>query len=188
MPLHPQVSALRKQRVAAGLRPLYRLTVSEAREADLSSIQAEAGVLETVSDTVDLTITGQGGGIPIRIYVPKRYPRFPVLLYLFGGGWVLGTIATSEAICRRIARLTPCAVVAVGYRLAPEHKFPAAVEDCYAAARWIADQGSKLGLDPDRIAVCGDSAGGNLAAANNTTRSRQRRATHSLSGPCLPSD
>jgi acetyl esterase len=163
--LHPQVEALRQQRVAAGLRPLYLLSVSEAREADLAAIRAEAARPEDVADVADRTIVGQAGEIPIRLYIPDHDRPLAVLVYLFGGGWVLGTIETSDAVCRRLARLTPCAVVAVGYRLAPEHKFPAAVEDCYAAVCWIAEHGDEFGLNPRMVAVGGDSAGGNLAAA-----------------------
>ena len=96
-----------------------------------------------------------------------------MLLYFFGGGWVLGTIDTSDGICRALTNAAGCATVAVGYRLAPEHRFPAAVDDCFAALRWIADNGATLSLDTGRIAVAGDSAGGNLAAAM-TLLSRDR--------------
>jgi acetyl esterase len=163
--LHPQAEALRKRRLADGLRPLYLLSVSEARDADLAAIQAEAAAPEKMANIVNRAIAGEAGEIPIRVYIPERNRLHPVLLYLFGGGWVLGTIETADAVCRRLARLTHCAVVAVGYRLAPEHKFPAAVNDCYAAACWISEHGPELGLDSTRIAVGGDSAGGNLAAA-----------------------
>lgn len=98
-----------------------------------------------------------------------------MLLYFFGGGWTLGCLDTCDAICRTLANAAGCVTVSVGYRLAPEHRFPAAVEDCYAAARWISEHATELSLDPDRLAVGGDSAGGNLAAAV-TLLSRERGA------------
>jgi acetyl esterase len=87
------------------------------------------------------------------------------LVYFFGGGWTLGTIDTSDGVCRALTNAAGCVTITIGYRLAPEHKFPAAVDDCYAATQWIAEHATDLGVDPDRIAVGGDSAGGNLAAA-----------------------
>jgi acetyl esterase len=102
--------------------------------------------------------------MPVRIYRPAP-GRLPVLAYFFGGGWTLGSIDTSDGICRSLANDAGCMVVTVGYRLAPEHPFPAAVHDCYATVRWLAEDGEQIGADPGRLAVGGDSAGGNLAAA-----------------------
>jgi acetyl esterase len=173
MALDPQAAALRARREAAGTPPLYTLSLAEARAADLADIQAGSGQPEPVAIVEHHTIDGPGGELVLRIHRPEAVDGLPVLVYLFGGGWVLGTLDTCDAICRSLANSARCATVSVGYRLAPEHPFPAAVEDCYAAAAWIADNAESLGLDPRRIAVGGDSAGGNLAAAV-TLLSRER--------------
>ncbi|WP_186315584.1 alpha/beta hydrolase [Catellatospora sichuanensis] len=165
MPLHQQVQAMRARREASGTPQLYTLSVAEARAADLASIQASGGDPEPVAEVVDREIEGPGGPLPIRIYRPVLGGELPVLVYFFGGGWTLGTIDTSDAVCRSLANAAGCLVVAAGYRLAPEHKFPAAVHDCHAAVRWVAANAAAIGADPARIAVGGDSAGGNLAAA-----------------------
>jgi acetyl esterase len=165
MPLHPQVQAMRARREASDTPQLYTLSVDEARAADLASIQASGGDPEKVAEVVDREIDGPGGPLPIRIYRPVLGGELPVLVYFFGGGWTLGTIDTSDAVCRSLANAAGCLVVAAGYRLAPEHKFPAAVHDCHAAVRWVAANAAAIGADPARIAVGGDSAGGNLAAA-----------------------
>ncbi|MEU7825140.1 alpha/beta hydrolase [Catellatospora sp. NPDC049133] len=165
MSLHPQVQAMRARREASDTPQLYTLSVDEARAADLASIQASGGDPERVAEVVDREIDGPGGPLPIRIYRPVLGGELPVLVYFFGGGWTLGTIDTSDAVCRSLANAAGCLVVAAGYRLAPEHKFPAAVHDCHAAVRWVAANAAAIGADPARIAVGGDSAGGNLAAA-----------------------
>ncbi|GGQ82757.1 alpha/beta hydrolase [Kitasatospora griseola] len=167
MPLHPQAEAMRAQRAAAGTPPLYTRTLAEARAADLADIRAAAGNPEPVGSVEELTVDGPGGPLPLRIYRPDTGAdtELPVLLYLFGGGWTLGSPDTSDAICRRLTNAVGCVTVSVGYRLAPEHPFPAAVHDVIAAAEWIAANAAGLGVDPERIAVGGDSAGGNLAAA-----------------------
>ena len=111
-----------------------------------------------------LKIPGPAGSIPARMYIPEGKGPFPVLVYFHGGGWVIGTLDTHDTCCRELARSAGCAVLSVDYRLAPEHRFPAAAEDAYAATCWVAEQGVSLDIDPTRIAVGGDSAGGNLAA------------------------
>nr|WP_246467739.1 alpha/beta hydrolase [Allocatelliglobosispora scoriae] len=162
--MHPQVKALRERRERDRVAQLYTLTIEEARAADLASIQAAAGDEEPVAEVTDRDIPGPGGPLPIRIYRP-RAGTLPVLVYLFGGGWTLGTVDTSDAVCRRLANATGAMVVAVGYRLAPEHKFPAPVHDCFAALQWVEANAFALDADTERIAIGGDSAGGNLAAA-----------------------
>jgi acetyl esterase/lipase len=137
--------------------------VAEARAAERTELE-QRGEPEPVDEVVDVSLPGPAGPIPIRVYRPQSVQPLPVLVYFFGGGWVTGSLETGDAVCRRLANSTPCAVVAVSYRRAPEHRFPAAVEDCDAATRWVADHGAELGVDPRRLAVGGVSAGGNLAA------------------------
>ncbi|MFE2109653.1 alpha/beta hydrolase fold domain-containing protein [Kitasatospora sp. NPDC059463] len=166
MPLHPQAQALRDRRASAGTAPLYSLTVAEARAADLADIRAAAGTPEPVAAVEEHRLPGPGGELTLRLYRPAPPADgrpLPVLLYLFGGGWTLGSPDTSDAVCRALTNAVGCATAAVGYRLAPEHPFPAAVQDCAAAARWLAAHAEGLGLDAGRLAVAGDSAGGNLA-------------------------
>ncbi|MBT2488398.1 alpha/beta hydrolase [Streptomyces sp. ISL-96] len=166
MAFDPQLQALYDQRAAQGARPLYEMTLDEARAADLAAVQADAGTPEPVREVLDESIPGPAGPLPVRVYRPDAGPDpLPVLVYFFGGGWTLGSIETSDAICRSLANGAGCLTIAVGYRLAPENKFPAALHDCFAGLRWAADHAARLGADPSRIAVGGDSAGGNLAAA-----------------------
>jgi acetyl esterase len=165
MPLDPQLQAMRDQRCRDGVPPLYTLTVEQARAADLAAIRAGSGTPEPVHEVVDASLPGPAGEIPVRLYRPCADRPLPTLVYFFGGGWTLGSIDTSDGICRSLANAARCLVVTPGYRLAPEWTFPAAVEDCHAALRWITDRADELGADPARLAVGGDSAGGNLAAA-----------------------
>lgn len=139
--------------------------MEQARAADLASIRAAAGSPRALHEVTDLHLPGPGGELPVRVYRPSAERPLPALLYYFGGGWTLGSIDTADGLCRDLAAEAGCLVVTVGYRLAPEHPFPAAVHDCHAALRWVADHAEELGADPARLAVGGDSAGGNLAAA-----------------------
>src|SRR6185437_4124580 len=164
MPLDPQAESWRARRLAENIPPLYTQTLADARAADLAEILAGAGESEPVGEVVDQEMPGPDGLLPIRIYRPAGGGVRPVLVYFFGGGWTLGQIDTCDGICRRLTNLVGCTVIAAGYRLAPEHKFPAAVQDCLAAVHWVSSHASELTVDPDRIAVGGDSAGGNLAA------------------------
>ena len=117
-----------------------------------------------VAKVEDRTVPGPEGPIPVRVYWSDRDGPHPILVYFHGGGWVLGNLDTVDDTCRALAMAARCAVVSVDYRLAPEHKFPSALEDAYAATRWASDFAPELGGDPQRLAVAGDSAGGNLAA------------------------
>jgi acetyl esterase len=113
----------------------------------------------------DIRVPGPAGEIPARVYAPTAGgPALPAVAYLHGGGWVQGDLETHHGLCARLARHAGVLVVAIDYRLAPEHKFPAAVEDCLAAYRWLRTRAREVGADPGRVAVAGDSAGGNLAA------------------------
>ncbi|WP_259464986.1 alpha/beta hydrolase [Streptomyces sp. TLI_171] len=165
MPLHPHLRALRAERARTGAAPLYTLTVEQARAADLAAIRADAAPPRTLHEVTDRHLPGPGGELPVRLYRPSAGRSLPALLYYFGGGWTLGSIDTADALCRDLAAAAGCLVVSVGYRLAPEHPFPAAVHDCHAALRWVAGHAEELDVDPARLAVGGDSAGGNLAAA-----------------------
>jgi acetyl esterase len=165
MPLDPQVEAMRAHRRRTGEPPLYSLTLAEARAADLAQIQAASGDPEPVAAVADRVVRGPGGELRVRIYQPDDGRDRPALVYFFGGGWTLGNLETCDAICRTLTNAVRCVTVSVEYRLAPEHPFPAAVQDCYAGTCWVAEHAAELGADADRLAVGGDSAGGNLAAA-----------------------
>ncbi len=165
MPLDPQMQAVRDQRERDHVPPLYAMSLTDARAADLASIRESGGEAEPVYEVTDLMISGPGGDLPLRLYRPSGERPLPALLYFFGGGWVLGTIDTADGVSRSLANSSGALVAVVGYRLAPEHPFPAAIDDCYAAVRWVAEHAAQVGADPARLAVGGDSAGGNLAAA-----------------------
>ena len=165
MPLDPQLQAMRDQRERDNVPPLYTQSLADARAADLASIRAGGGEPEPVHEVTDITIPGPGGELQVRLYRPACDRPLPALLYFFGGGWVLGTIDTADGVSRSLANSSGALVVVAGYRLAPEHPFPAAIDDCYATLRWVAEHADEIGADPTRLAVGGDSAGGNLAAA-----------------------
>jgi acetyl esterase len=165
MPYHPQVDELRKQLARDGAPALYTLSIDEARAADLKNAVATAGRGEPVGRVHDASIPGPGGPVPVRVYWPAGEGPWPVLVYFFGGGWCLGTLDTCDGVCRMLTNSAGCVTVAVGYRLAPEHKFPAAVQDCYAGTAWAAAHSAQLRALPGKLAIGGDSAGGNLAAA-----------------------
>ncbi len=164
MPLDPQVQAFLDQIAASGAPPIHTLSVEAARNLALQDIPQLSEGPEAVKQVENREIPGPAGSIPIRIYTPEGEGPLPLLVYFHGGGWVVCNLETHDALCRRLANEGSCIVVSVDYRLAPEHKFPAAVEDCYAATQWVANNASALNGDPTRIAVGGDSAGGNLAA------------------------
>jgi acetyl esterase len=164
MPLDPQVKVLLEQLVAAGGPALDEMSPEEARTMFVA-IAALAGPPEEVASVDDRQIPGPAGNIPVRIYTPAdgAAPR-PAIVYFHGGGFVIGNIDSHDATSRQLANLVGAVVVSVDYRLAPEHRSPAAAEDSYAATKWVADNAGALGVDAGRIAVAGDSAGGNLAA------------------------
>jgi acetyl esterase len=161
--LDPQMKAMLDFANASGPMFLRAETPEQAREKMQALLEVRAVEPPPVYRVEDRHIPGPHGQLPIRIYTSEgRVPK-GVLVYFHGGGWVLGSIVTHDVLCRSIANAAGCIVVSVDYRLAPEHKFPAAPEDCYAATKWVAENASSFGGDPKRIAVGGDSAGANLA-------------------------
>jgi acetyl esterase len=146
-----------------GMPPFDAVSVEEARAASGAFTNLQ-GAPEAVGSVDNLVAPGPNGEIALRVYTPERDGPLPLLVYFHGGGWVLGDLETHDGVCRALANAANCTVVAVDYRLAPEHKFPTAVDDAYAATRWVAENAGRLDGDPKRIAVGGDSAGGNLAA------------------------
>jgi len=165
MPLDPQAKALLDALGITTLQPLETMTPEAARDRSKMMLEARKQIgVEPVHQVRDLKIPGPAGEIPVRIYTPDVPTPAPALVYFHGGGWVLGDLESHDPACRTLANRVPCVVVSVDYRLAPEAKFPAAVEDSYAATEWIAAHAGELGIDRRRIAVGGDSAGGNLAA------------------------
>ena len=165
MPLDPQAQAVLDFLGLTAMPGIETLTPSAARDryATLSEARRQFG-LEPVHQVRDIKIPGPAGEIPIRLYMPDVPKPAPALVYFHGGGWVIGNIESHDHVCRSLANKVPCVVASVDYRLAPEAKFPAAVDDSYAAVEWIAANAAGLDIDPGRIAVGGDSAGGNLAA------------------------
>ncbi|WP_043929788.1 alpha/beta hydrolase [Bacillus sp. EB01] len=162
MALDPQAKFLLEQMEAAGAPPMNTLSPEEARAT--TDFSALAGEPEEVGKVENRTIPGPSGEIPVRIYTPKGEGPFPALVYYHGGGWVIGNLETVDIPCRLLTNLANCVVVSVDYRLAPEHKFPAAADDSYAAAKWVVENAASIQVDAERVAIGGDSAGGNLAA------------------------
>ncbi len=162
MPLDLQAQALLARRTALADPPLHTMTATDARAVINSSIDT-ATPREDVAAVENREITGQHGPIPVRIYTPEGQGTFPILMYFHGGGWVVCSIETHDAWSRHITNMIGCIVVSVEYRQAPEHMFPAAVDDCYAATQWAATHAASFNGDGRRIAVAGDSAGGTLA-------------------------
>lgn len=174
MPLDPEVQKWLDQAATVGVPSFDQLSVEHARQFMLmSSLPLDTG--EQLARIEDLTMPGPGGPLPLRLYDPGGPVNAarPVILFYHGGGWVVGSIATHDAYCRSLANAVGAMVVSVDYRLAPEHRFPAAVEDAYAALVWVASHAPEFGGDATRLAVAGDSAGGNLAAVS-TLMARDR--------------
>jgi acetyl esterase len=162
--LDPAVRQLLEAAEAEGNPPLESFSPEEARKLAIESLKTAGGTPEPVRSIENLRIPGPDCEIPIRIYTPDAPAPRPALVYFHGGGWVVCDLDTHDVVCTAIAHRAGAVVIAVDYRLAPEHKFPAAVTDSYAATAWVASNAKKLGIDPKRISVGGDSAGGNLAA------------------------
>lgn len=162
MPVDPQIQALLD--MGTGVPATNTLSVADARvqyeaRAALMAAPAEVGAV------TERVVPGPGGDLRLRIYRPVGPGPFPILVFFHGSGFVLCSLDTHDGMCRNLCAGAGCIVVSVDYRLAPEHKFPAGLDDCVFATRWVAEHGAELGGDARRLAVAGDSAGGNLAAA-----------------------
>jgi acetyl esterase len=164
MPLDPQARQLLRQLEKARVQPFFQLSPAEARAQMLLGSRF-LGPSEPVHHIEDRELPGEDGTVPVRVYRPGPESGLPIVVFLHGGGWVTGSIETHDGYCRALANRAGVLIVSVEYRLAPEHKFPAAVTDAFAATRWVAEHAAELGGDAARLAVMGDSAGGNLAAA-----------------------
>ncbi|MBL6749876.1 MAG: alpha/beta hydrolase [Nevskia sp.] len=164
MPLHPQVKGLLDNVAASGIPPFHQMTPESCRATFKQLFGALPPSTAKIAGTKDIKIPGPAGAIPARVYTPEGKGPFPVLVYMHGGGWVIGDIEGYENVCRELCGGSQAVVVSLDYRLGPEHKFPAATDDCLAAVRWVGEHAAEIGADAKRIAVGGDSAGGNLAA------------------------
>jgi len=166
MPLDPRARRFLDTLAAMNPPSALELTVDERRAA-LAHLLSFAGQPEAVAAVANLTVPGPGGALGVRLYTPAGAPTgaiLPGLIYFHGGGLVAGTLDTHDPVCRSLANASGCRLLAVDYRLAPEHRFPAAVTDGCAATQWIAAHAGELGVDPHRLGISGDSAGATLAA------------------------
>lgn len=173
MSLDRQVSELLAALKQQGLKSFEEMTVAEARETSQAFIALQ-GDAEPVAKVSNRSVSVAGGEIPVRIYMPAGVGPHPVCVYFHGGGFVFGDLELIDKVARSLCNASNAAIVSVGYRKAPEYPYPTAPEDCYAALVWTSENAAGLGLDPTRIAVLGDSAGGNLAAVV-TQMARDRR-------------
>jgi acetyl esterase len=165
MPLDPHAKRLLDMMAVAASRNAASVTIGMRRDS-FARLMALSGAGPPVGSVAERTIRGPGGALPLRLYTPQAAPGrpLPALVYFHGGGLVAGSLDTHDAFCRVLAEATGARVIAVGYRLAPEHKFPAAILDGQAATTWIFTHAGELEIDPRRIGVAGDSGGGTLAA------------------------
>ena len=163
--LDPQIALYLKAAEELELPPLSTFEPEEIRDGLNERMLSEKSRPEEVKGVEDISVPGYREDITLRMYTPRREGPFPVLLFIHGGGWVMGNLDTHDSICRQLANLAACAVVSVDYHLAPEHKFPEPLEDCYCALQWVWEHCSEIGGEKNRIAVGGDSAGGNMSAS-----------------------
>ncbi len=187
MPLHPEVAVMLDRLEQVGAPPLAAGTPDAARAGYNAAPKPPGDAMHAVHDR---EIEGPAGPLPIRVYHPTDEADLPIVAFFHGGGWVLSDLNGHDSLARRLASRSGAIVVSVDYRLAPEHPFPAPHEDCWAATRWLVDHGAEIGGDPSRIAVAGDSAGGNLAAGV-ALRARDEEIEISfqlLLYPCLDTD
>ena len=161
--LHPEIQEYLEREASSGKPPRSSLTIEQTRSSAMEKKDL-AGERVPLPRVVDKHVKGQNGKVPIRVYSPSAQTQLPLFIYIHGGRFISGNLDTHDAICRRIAKLSGCMVVGIDYRLAPEHRFPAALQDVDTVAAYLASRGEEVGADPSRIAIGGDSAGGNLAA------------------------
>jgi len=164
--LHPEIQAILDTMNAAPGPPAHEVPVAEARAAHVAESARLCGPGEPVAEVRDVRVPASGGEVLVRAFRPEGDGPLPVLAYLHGGGWVMGNVDSYDGLLRALANATGAIVAGVEYRLAPEHRFPAALDDSLAAIRWLAAHAAELGGDGSRLAVAGDSAGGNLAAVS----------------------
>ena len=171
MPLDPVIQAIFDQMPQLANFQMWRMTPAEARTEFKKLCQFASPSAAPIGKTSHVEAQGPGGPIPLRLYTPVAAggDALPAIVFFHGGGFVIGDLDCYDALCRTLANDSGCKIVSVDYRLAPEHPFPAAVEDAYAALKWVEKNGPSLGIDPNRLAVAGDSAGGNLAAVSCLT-------------------
>ena len=162
MPLDPEIKTIVDAWNSNGIPGYETMSPQEARRAHALLERPPSNI--SLPYVRDRRIPGPGGELEVRVYRPDGSEPLPALVYLHGGGWVLGSIETFDSRCRAVAKGARCVVISPAYRLAPEHPYPAAPEDCFAVARWVVANSAELGVDPARVAVGGGSAGGNLAA------------------------
>ncbi len=163
MAIDPKAKYLLEKMAEMGVKPVSSMSPEEARQMILNST-GEGGPIRAVASVAERKIPGPAGDLAIRVYSPHGTGPFPLVVFFHGGGFVLGDLNTHDQICRELCDGAGCVVMSVEYRLAPENKFPAAIDDTLAATRWAAENAFHMGADPDRMAVAGDSAGGTLSA------------------------
>lgn len=162
--LDPETAGL-LDNVSKTFASFENLSIPEQREKIKEVFSVPKQLLEPIANVEDRVIAGKYGRIPLRFFIPNKEGQLPVMVFLHRGGWVFGSLEESEAICRRLANALGAIVVAVEYRLAPEHKFPIPFQDCLDATQWISENASSFFGDPKKIIIAGESAGGNMAAA-----------------------
>lgn len=162
MSLHPQCKAFLDTLASFGGQPMWELPIADVRAAP--GLASFGGPVEPVALVENRTVPAPARPIPVRVYRPSSEPRLPALMFFHGGGFVIGSLDSQDRQCRSLANASGCVVISVDYRLAPEHPYPAAVDDAYAATRYIAEHADEFDIDASRLAVGGESSGGNLAA------------------------
>lgn len=172
--LHPQAQKILDLLRESGIPPYDSMDPVTARAYYEKACDRGRGEPPAPAEVRDFSIPGPAGKIPVRLYRASDRGDLPILVFYHGGGFTIGSLESHDTVCRHLCAGADCIVVAVDYRLGPEHRFPAAPDDCYAALRWISANARHLGGDPQRIAVGGDSAGGNLSAVTSLTARENR--------------